>query len=456
MTRIERHRPAVGERGFVLVAVLVLVFSVLIIGAAFFSLAGYETRDTQSDLASQRAFWLAEGGKDRALRWLTNQTRPPETDLNIYQSVAGPDGGTYTVDCLVDTASIYLAEKAFVLDCVGLSGGRQRRIRERVRMTSFAQYAYFTDEEVGPGGTEIWFTTGDVIEGQLHTNGTVRILGNPHFIGPLTSASDHMVGSPNYRVEVPSDWPVGGNHPTFDQGFTLNAPVIPLPSQTLDLRSLAQSGGIYISAEAEVELGVTGLTTPVSNPGWLRYRNVSPPSGQWTSVRISTLSNKILYGNNDIHVEGLLDGQLTVASNRNVRIEDNLTYLASNAQGTPLPGCNDLLGIVAGRDVIFVDNTANATNLIVDAVLMALNTSITAENYDQHNPRGVLTIWGGLIQQNRGAVGTVNSSGNINHGYSKNYHYDDRVTGYAPPGFPMTGVYEEIAWMETWDASNPF
>jgi hypothetical protein len=455
MTRIEGGRPATGERGFVLVAVLVLMFSVLIVGAAFFSLAGYETRDTQSDLASQRAFWLAEAGKDRALRNLTNRTNPPDANLRIYNNTAGPDGGTYTVDCVVDSASMYLAEKAFVLDCVGSSGGRQRRIRERIRMTSFAQYAYFTDNEEGPGGTEIWFATGDVIEGQLHTNGTIRILGNPHFLGPVTSASDHMIGSPNYRVEDPSDWPVGSNHPVFDQGFTLNSPEIPLPTQTLDLRHEAQTGGVYIAPEAEVELGVMGPTTPVSAPGWLRYRNVPPPNNQWTSVRIADLSSKVLYCNNDLHVKGTLDGVMTIASNRNVRIEDNLTYLASNAQGTPLPGCDDLLGVVAGSNVIFVDNTANQSNLIVDGVLMALNTSITAEDYDHGNPRGVLTIWGGLIQKNRGAVGQFDH-GVIAHGYLKNYHYDDRVTGRTPPGFPLTGVYDEVSWMETWDASNPF
>jgi hypothetical protein len=456
MTKIREIRAAAGERGYVLVAVLVLMFSVLIIGAAFFSLAGYETRDTQSDLGSQRAFWLAEGGKDRALRWLTHGTSPPESDVRIYENVAGPDGGTYTVDCLVDSASAWLAEKAFVLDCVGNSGGRQRRIREHVRMTSFAQYAYFTDGENDPDGSPIWFTTGDLIEGMLHTNGIIHILGNPHFIGRVTSAADHMVGSPSYRVEDATDWPVGGNHPIFEDGFDLNAPEIPLPTTTLDLKQEAQNGGVYIAPEAEVELGVIGPTTPTAAPGWLRYRNLPPPNNNWTSVRISTLTNKVLYCNNDLHVKGLLDGELTVASNRNVRIEDNLTYLASNAQGTPLAGCNDLLGIVAGRDVIFVNNTANQTNLIVDAVMMALNTSIEAEDHDQGNPRGVLTIWGGLIQKYRGAVGTVSSGGVINHGYSKNYHYDPRVTGRTPPGFPLTGIYEEMSWMETWDASYPF
>ncbi|MBA4378617.1 MAG: hypothetical protein C0395_08230 [Gemmatimonas sp.] len=134
---------------------------------------------------------------------------------------------------------------------------------------------------------------------------------------------------------------------------------------------------------------------------------------------------------------------------------DNITYQASNAQGEPPSNCDDLLGLVAERNVIFVDNVANQTDLIVNAVLMALGTSIQAENYTLGLPRGTLTIWGGLIQRVRGAVGQFRGT-TIIHGYRKNYHYDPRVTGRVPPSYPLTGVYEETSWEETWDATNPF
>jgi hypothetical protein len=447
--------PVRGAAGYVLAAVVILVFVVLIIGAGFMSLAGYETRNTQQDLDGQRAFWLAEGARERAIRWITQQSRPPESDVPIYQSMAGPDGGTYTVDCRVDTTALYQVEKAFVLDCVGQYRGRDRRIRDRVRMTSFAQFAYFTDNEVAPGGSTIWFATGDLIGGRLHTNGTIHILGNPRFIEGVTSASDHMIGYQNFWIGEPSDWPAGSNHPTFDQGFTLDAPEVELPTRTLDLRQEALAGGVYIGPEAELELGVMGSPAGVSAPGWFRHRNLSPPNDPWTSVRITTLASRVLYCNNDLHVKGVLDGELTVASNRSVRIEDDLTYLASDAQGAPRPGCDDLLGIVAGENIILVNNAANRTNLIIDGVLMALNTSITAQDYNSGSLRGVLTIWGGLIQKYRGAVGTVNN-GAIVTGYRKDYHYDARVTAHTPPAFPLTGVYEEVTWTETWDDSDPF
>jgi hypothetical protein len=434
---------------------VILAVAIAIIATAFLSLSGQETRASQSDLDSQRAFWLAEAGKERALRYLTHLTRPPETELTIYQNEPGPDGGDYTVACLADTAAHYQVEKAFVLDSVGHFGQRERRIRERIRMTSFAQYAYFTDNEQAPGGSSIWFFSTDVIEGRLHTNGTLRIAGSPQFLDLVTSASDHMLAYPSDWVDDPSDWPVGGNNPYFAAGFELNSPQIPLPTQTLDLRQEAMTGGVFLAPESEVELGVMGTPNPIPAPGWLRCRNLPPPNGAWTSVRIASLANKVVFCNGNLHIKGVLDGELTVASWRDVRIEDNVTYLGSNAQGAPLPGCDDLLGIVAGDNVVFVENVPNQTDLIIDGVLMALNTSVTAENYNSGLPRGTLTVYGGLIQKYRGAVGTFSGS-SITHGYQKNYHYDQRVTARTPPAFPLTGVYDEVAWSETWDDAYPF
>lgn len=321
-------------------------------------------------------------------------------------------------------------------------------------MTSFAQYAMFTDRESN-GGTQIWHITGDEIEGRLHTNGTLCISGSPRFLGRVTSASDHMVGYSNFWVDDMTAWPVGGNNPYFAEGAELNAAQIPMPTATTDLRHESLFGGVYNAPETDLELGVAGVQVGVPTPGWLRYRNHTPPNGDWTSVQISSLANSIFYCNNDLHVSGVLDGELTVVSHQNVRIEDNIRYQDSDAQGAPLPGCDDLLGVVAERNILFADNAANRNNLIVDAVLMALDTSIQAENYTSGPPRGTLTIWGGLIQRFRGAVGQFQGQ-SIIHGYRKNYHYDPRVTGRAPPSFPVTGVYEEMGWEESWDESYPF
>ncbi len=68
-----------GEQGYVLVGVLVLALVMLIVGMAFFAIAGYEVRLAHVDAQSQQAFWLAEGGKERALRHMAERTAPPTT-----------------------------------------------------------------------------------------------------------------------------------------------------------------------------------------------------------------------------------------------------------------------------------------------------------------------------------------------------------------------------------------
>ena len=459
------RRMAAGQAGYALAAVLILLFAMGIIGLAFLGLAGGETRMSQVDMMSQRAFWLAEGGKERAMRRMTNLIRPPIADTLIFANVAGPTrapgeyGGSYTVDCLMDSTTMYQATKRFMLDCVGNYRGVERRIRQRIQMESFAQYAYFTDDETLPNGDPIWFITGDMIEGMVHSNGTIRINGNPRFLGPVTSHANSMVGYSSYVVTGLSGWPVGGNNPSFEwiptpehpYALQLGIPTIPLPTQTSDLKGDAQAGGLYLPNASDIELGRD--SAGVATPGWLRYRN--SPAGSWADTRISGIGNRILYCNNDVHLSGILDGELTIGSHQNIYIVDDVLYQGSSATGTPQAGCNDLLGLVAESNVIYADNTANRTDLRVDAVMMALNTSITAENYNTGSLRGTLTVWGGLIQKLRGPVGT-SSGGAIQTGYRKDYHYDSRVTAWTPPGFPLTGQYQEVAWTETWDATNPF
>lgn len=454
MEHADNKRTRPGEGGYALVVVMVLVSAMFVMGTGYFTLVGSEVKSSQQSLDSQKAFWLAEAGKERALRYLQEMSHPPMADFTVYDEEAGPDGGHYTVQCLVDSNSFWMTEKAFVLDSVGNSRGVERRVRQWVKMTSFAQYAMFTDEESN-GYFPLWYISGDQVEGRLHTNGTYHVYGTPTFQNDISSSSDHMVAYPSRNVSDISDFPIGATNPSFGGNVDLGVPEIPMPTDLPDLRDTSLFGGVYSGTATEVELGVSGAGAGVVAPGWLRWREYGDPSAVWTSVEIGNLAAPVLYSEGDVYIKGTLDGELTVASHRNVRIEDNLLYEGSNAAGEPQPGCDDLLGLVAERNVIISDNAANASDLIVNGVLMALDTSITVENYDSGPPRGTLTIYGGLIQKYRGAVGQFRY-GTIIHGYQKDYHYDARVTGRTPPSYPMTGVYEKVAWEETWDDSDPF
>ena len=56
---------------------------------------------------------------------------------------------------------------------------------------------------------------------------------------------------------------------------------------------------------------------------------------------------------------------------------------------------------------------------------------------------------GGIIQNQRGPVGTFNIvSGSIVSGYEKDYVYDARLANNPPPAFPTTGRVQTLAWKE--------
>ena len=169
----------------------------------------------------------------------------------------------------------------------------------------------------------------------------------------------------------------------------------------------------------------------------------------------------VIFVTGNVAVSGVVRGQVTLAATGNILIADDLTYATNAGAGV----CRDILGLFAGQDVIVADNTLNspitpttAANYFtyddtkdefVNAVVLALNT-FTVEVYDQGATkaepcestlwgRGCLYLTGGIIQRQRGAVGTIGSPGGT--GYLKRYSYDACAFSSPPPYFPTTGHF---------------
>ncbi len=180
--------------------------------------------------------------------------------------------------------------------------------------------------------------------------------------------------------------------------------------------------------------------------GGNRSLSVSINGGAYNTMAYP--SNGVIYVQGTAQVEGKIKGQVTVGSNGDIRIMDNIVY---NTDPRIDPTSTDLLGIVSDNNVIMWNSAANLdiADETVMAAIMALNTSWTVQNYNSGSPRGKLIVYGGIIQKQRGAVGTFNSStGAIVTGYEKAYSYDPRLMDNPPPAFPTTGQVEKVAWTE--------
>ena len=155
-------------------------------------------------------------------------------------------------------------------------------------------------------------------------------------------------------------------------------------------------------------------------------------------------------GNAIVHSSGTYSGQLTIAAENDIIIDDDIKRSSSSA---------DLLGLVANNFIRIkhpvcpssnlgcssgtttsetakgscnggVNGTGSNPNIQIDAALLAIDHSFIVDHYDCGGSLGTLTVNGAIAQKFRGAVGTTGGTG-----YIKDYNYDDRLRYQEPPHF---------------------
>jgi len=180
---------------------------------------------------------------------------------------------------------------------------------------------------------------------------------------------------------------------------------------------------------------------------------------------INPQSKGVVYASGTIGVSGILRGRVTLYSNSYIVVLDDMRYATDPKKNA----CQDILGLIAAKDVVVADNAINtpqtvssgtsrnlddSKDLNLNSVIMALGTSFRVQNYNAgptdandcettQNGRGCLYLTGGIIQQNRGAVGTAGGTGFI-----KRYSYDRCAVVTPPPYFPTTGRFTDNRYYE--------
>jgi Tfp pilus assembly protein PilX len=430
-----------NERGMTLVIVILIMLALTGIVMGVSSISVNETQVATNEMLDKQVFYLAEAGVEKSIQHLAELSVPfvgsgPNNDqpVNVYDNTPIYNKGTITsyLDPL-DTNTGNPTRFVNITVRATLNGnGMSKVLQVQVGQQNFSRYAYFSDLEKSPSGSTIWFHTEDVFHGPVHTNDQMHIYGSPTFYEDVSSGAssvDYYHGGP------PQD------NPQFHKGLTLDASPIPLPNDTQMLLNAAnESGGLKLTGNpVHIRFRVDGSGNA--------YLNVTIGS---TTTDMSYPSNGVIYVQGYARVEGTVKGQVTVGSSGDIEVMDNIVY---DTDPRVDPTSTDILGLVAEGDV-FMDGYRYGPNYdsadeTVMAAIMALNTSWTVEDYSSGSPRGKLTVYGGIIQKQRGPVGTFNSyTGKISTGYEKDYHYDPRLMDLPPPAFPTTGQVEKIAWNE--------
>jgi len=427
-----------GDRGAALVTVMVIVAAVILIGVALFVLGTGESDVVEYGVDGSRAFYLAEAGIDRARSWLEQKAQqdPPEFPSSASVSDEPLGGGDYDVSLTKVAGNPWVVDYDVV--ATGTVDGVSRQIHVVLRHETFAQYMYFASHM-----DDIWFITGDSLDGRVHANGHIRISGSPWFGMKVTSTASNFI--------IWQD-----SQPIFEGGYELGVPEIPLPiSNDLvsELSGEAQTDGHYAGAlsgsksKYHVVLGRGGTM------GYLSYRTYERHGwwgyqwSDWVDVPIGN-TNGVFWFDEPVYMEGVLDGELTIGSSEDIYIIDDVTYEDSSPGEGPNPGADDILGIISAENVIVANTPANQNDVEIHAHMMALHHSFTVEDYNHGSPRGKLTIYGGFAHTNQAPVGQFHHGGGIVHGYYKDYHYDPNLITNSPPGYPTTGKYNVLLWEE--------
>lgn len=436
MSDVERQKAVIPmkrhERGAVLLLVLLGSMTISVLAGAFVQMGISEQRFSERSQGNVQAFYLSESAIDQGLTWLRGQLVAPQwTDRRVLFGGWQPLGqGTYLTTIDPDDGNPLSQIKRFTIEGWGATGPQAaptslRRNTMVVQTESFAQYAYFTNSERSwPNGVQVYFITGDVIEGPTHTNGQFSMYGRPAFQGPVSSVARTI-----------NLW--GGSQvtqPVFREPPKLGVPPKKFPtSYPTSIVAAANNGGRVLRGDTAVTLLPNGTMRVTNAQAGYRDKVVALPA------------NGVLYvDGGSVSLQGTLKGQLTIGSSGDVRVVNSVTY-ADNPKINPQS--KDLLGIVAGQNVV-VDRAAPA-NVKVEASIMAINRSFGVENWWERPPKGTLTVNGGIIQANRGIVGSFNgNTGTKLSGYTKDYHYDPRLGAMSPPSFPTTGDYKTLVWQE--------
>lgn len=421
-----------NKKGIILIASYIVIAVLTVLGAAFISRSISELRIAQRERNSIQALYLAESGIDYALDRLRTTGQSSGQKSATLATI-----GNYscTWQRIESTSRWEILSSGFV-------GDIERKLRAELQPDTFARYLYFTDTEhfrYYGYRLPVWFVTNDSLDGPLQTNGHFHISGNPvfsdiYFHKPLKSKDDfitYMNGGNPINSSATSNPPQ--DIPVFNEGIELDAGDAPFPSKALDLHTAAVQDGYMF----------TGPTTIVlKNDGTM---DVTNSHNSWVNQNMALPTNGALFiDGGDVTVSGTLNGRLSIGTNRNIVIPSDIVY---NNDPRIDPLSTDTLGLIAERDVI-IDKDASY-NMEVNASVMALGNSFTVEEWWEGPPKGTLTVFGGIIQDERGPVGTFNSSTNAKvSGYSKDYNYDSRLMTNPPPFYPTTGDYVVISWRE--------
>src|SRR5664280_2116215 len=416
-------------------------------------------------------------------------------------SIPGTGSGPVTYKYSVLSASAQTTQTGIIrLQSTGRSRNASRTLIAQLQPSGFLRYIYFTDIEAKdpalwdssrtdcsryyyavpptparPGNCdEMAFTSGDVIQGPLHSNDALQIIGSTLFTDPKTESS--WADGANPAPAAHKRWWGSGTPSSSGYRPIYQAPV-ELPDTNSEIQIYADPAKSNVAApgclySGQTRIRFSGNQMKVLSPGTTssatksRCYNFSTPNKEQTLnippvIYVGQLSGSCTAGaigypitgevpmtiagksnpydchDGDAFVQGTATGQVTIATANDVVVTGDLKTTTNDFTGT------DVIGLVANNYVwVYHPIDKHDDNIVppttgyvheIDAAILSVAHSFLVQNWDQGDALSAmgddsskLTIKGAIAQKYRGTVGT-GTADSIATGYLKNYIYDPRL-----------------------------
>lgn len=277
--------------------------------------------------------------------------------------------------------------------------------------TPLTAFCYFTNKDYG----QKW-EAGDTAWAAVHTNHLLHAKDGV-FYGKVT-ALKNIAPKPTAGgtdAEYHAGWEVG-----------INSPLPTASLATLHWVAILSNGLNPMNSKClyDSELKLHFL----ANGNVVRTVGAGVPD----TVALATIApHGVIVSSENIRVSGVVNGQITIHSNKTVYIDGDLTY-ANDPLTDPLS--DDIIGLTADVDVLITNNAANSDGVTIYAAIFAVR-----EFQSQAGNSGVLRFVGSIAQDYRTTI----------VGYTRWTGYDPRFRTMSPPYYPkINGVLRLVTWWE--------
>lgn len=395
------------DGGHLLISSVAFLFITGLVGYSFMSAAGHDAYALERDFEELRTFWRAEEGLARTAAHLT-ASQPITNDILSH-------GEEDFVSVETDTAGDTITSTA--VRAVG------KDTLVTVRLIALVSTVAMIDKiqsAADPG--KPFYHTGDVIDGDVHFNGTLNVTGSPVFKGTVTLG----VSGPREL-----NWyDKGTRNPHFEKGVTYNAPRLLFDGFCDEIRA---------KADRAFPAGWVSEVVFQGDKISVRRRPHGSKAGYGSAAVYSLYDYNTFFFHDTVEVHGTVGATATIGSGAAVTITDDLVYEGSDPV-TARPPANDVvLGLISENDVLVRKDQHKALRdggIRINAAIAAENSSFRTQNlWDGH--MGTMYFWGSITEKKRDTHGYILYD-RYKYGFTrKDWHYDRRFVKNAPPAYPI-------------------